>query len=427
MVKVLLISYGLRVRCYTGFILRGEIKTPVEVVGIVEPNEFRRNWAKKDFNIPDDKCFASLDEALKVEKFADCAINGTMDQLHYETTLPLLEKGYHVLLEKPVTSDETELLKLKEAADKNNVHLMICHLLRYTPFYGGIKKLIVDGKLGEIMSIMASENVAIMHSSSAFIRGKWRKQSECGSTLLMAKCCHDLDYLCWLNNATKPKYVSSFGGRDFIIPEKAPEGAGMRCLLDCKCEDKCHWSAYKDYINNSDWCYYAFENVDRPLEEITQEERIQMLKTDNYHGVCAYKTDSDLVDHQIVSIKFENGSVATLAMTTGAFRPGRDIHILGTKGEIQGYLESSKFVFREYDEVGGYYKETEYDFNNETGINYGHMGGDGRLVEDFLKIVSGQTPSIAYTAIEDSINGHLCVYAADEAMETNEVVEVESL
>ena len=55
------------------------------------------------------------------------------------------------------------------------------------------------------------------------------------------------------------------------------------------------------------------------------------------------------------------------------------------------------------------------------------MGGDGRLVEDFIKIVSGQKPSIAYTSISDSVNGHLCVYAADEAMKTNKVVKVESV
>ena len=48
-------------------------------------------------------------------------------------------------------------------------------------------------------------------------------KDECGSTFLLAKACHDIDLVCWLNNSTKPLYVSSFGGRRFIVPEKAPE------------------------------------------------------------------------------------------------------------------------------------------------------------------------------------------------------------
>ena len=55
------------------------------------------------------------------------------------------------------------------------------------------------------------------------------------------------------------------------------------------------------------------------------------------------------------------------------------------------------------------------------------MGGDGRLVDDFLKMVQGKKPSPAYTSIADSVNGHLCVYAADEARENMTVVKVDSI
>ncbi len=426
MVKVVLISYGNRVRCYSQFVAK---RDDAKIVAVVEPNEHRRNLAKKDFNLDEKDCYACLDDMLAKGKIADCAINGTMDQFHYETTMPLLEQGYHVLLEKPVTSNKQELLNLQATAQEKGVHLMICHLLRYTPFYGKIKELIEEGKMGEIMSIMASENVAVIHSSSAFIRGKWRKEAECGSSLLMAKCCHDLDYLCWLNNKTKPLYVSSFGGRDFLTEEKAPEGAGTRCLVDCpaQVEGKCQWSAYKDYVKNEFFNYYAFETIDKDLDKISVCERIKSLQTDNSHGTCAFKSDMDLVDHQMVNIKFENGSTAALNMTLGAYRPGRDIHILGTKGEIQGYLESNKFYYRQFDEVSGFYTEEVFDFNELDCVHYGHMGGDGLLVDDFIKIVSGETPSIAYTTINDSVNGHLCVYAADEARKTNKVVKVESI
>lgn len=423
MLKVLLVSYGFRCQLYSGFAAETD---GVEISAVVEPNDFRRNLAKERFNIKEEMCFKSVDEAMAAGKIADCAINGTMDQFHYQTTMPLLEHGYHVLLEKPVTSDKTELLKLKETAEKNHVVLMICHLLRYTPFYSKIKKLIDDGEVGEIMTIEASENVGVIHASSAFIRGKWRNSKTDGSTLLMAKCCHDLDYLCWLNNATKPAYVSSFGSRNFLAPEKAPQDAPLRCMDGCPHQETCQWSAYRDYIKSTLFSYYAFETIDKPYDEITIEERIKSLKTDNVHGVCAYKTDKDMVDNQMLIIQFANGSTASLALMLGAMKPKRDIHIVGTAGEIEGTFEDSRIVLRKFEETN-YCTEQVFDLSGEDGVNFGHMGGDGRLVDDFLKMVQGKKPSPAYTSIADSVNGHLCVYAADEARENMTVVKVDSI
>lgn len=423
MLKVMLVSYGFRCKLYGDFAAATE---GVKISAVVEPNDFRRNVAKEKYGIPEKMCFKSVEEAIAAGKVADCAINGTMDELHYVTTMPLLEHGYHVLLEKPVTSDKEELLKLKETAERNHVVLMICHLLRYTPFYATIKKMIDEGKIGEIMTIEASENVGVIHASSAFIRGKWRNSQTDGSTFLMAKCCHDLDYLCWLNNATKPKYVTSFGGKDFIVPAKAPEDAPLRCMDGCPHQETCQWSTYRDYIKSELFSYYAFETIDKPLEKITKEERVRSLKEDNYHGVCAYKTDSDMVDHQMLIIQFENGSTASLATMLGAMKPKRDIHIVGTKGEIEGTFEDSRIVYRTFEETH-YCNEEVIDLSGELGVNFGHMGGDGRLVDDFLKMVQGKQPSPAYTAIADSVNGHLCVYAADESRETHTVVKVDSI
>lgn len=51
------------------------------------------------------------------------------------------------------------------------------------------------------------------------------------------------------------------------------------------------------------------------------------MKTYNPHGVCIYKTDGDIVDHQQVIIEFENGSTAGHTLTLGAMRPGRILHL----------------------------------------------------------------------------------------------------
>lgn len=53
-----------------------------------------------------------------------------------------------------------------------------------------------------------------------------------------------------------------------------------------------------------------------------------------------------------------------------------------------------------------------------------HGGGDMGLVEDFVRVLRGQSTSPGATRIEDSLNGHLIAYAADQAMLTNQVVEI---
>lgn len=63
-----------------------------------------------------------------------------MDEQHIETSIPLLNAGYDMLLEKPFAVNEEEMRELVDCAKKNNSKVMICHVLRYTPFYYGIKK-----------------------------------------------------------------------------------------------------------------------------------------------------------------------------------------------------------------------------------------------------------------------------------------------
>ncbi len=56
-----------------------------------------------------------------------------------------------------------------------------------------------------------------------------------------------------------------------------------------------------------------------------------------------------------------------------------------------------------------------------------HGGGDMRLVEDFVRVVRGDEPSISSTDVIDSVYGHLIAFAADEAMTGRRVVEIEDL
>ena len=303
----------------------------MKIAACVDPDISKLEMMKREFNVPAGNCFTSVEEAAARGKICDCVINGTMDRLHVPTTLPLLELGYDVLLEKPICNNEKDLLLLRDAAEKNGCRLFICHVLRYSPFYRKIKEIILSGEIGKIVHINTYEHVGVFLTSVSFVRGKWSKQSECGSSLLLAKCCHDMDLICWLNNGTVPDSVYSDGGRTFLVPENAPEGSGTRCLVDCPAEvrEKCIFDAKPMYLDNCLLPWYPWQCTGKDYREITDEEKESSLKTYNPHGRCAYKCDGDIADHQTVSVKFKNGSYATHSVTLSSFRDGRDIFAPG--------------------------------------------------------------------------------------------------
>jgi len=93
----------------------------------------------------------------------------------------------------------------------------------------------------------------------AFVRGKWNNKEACASSMLMAKCCHDLDFIMWMKSGIPPKRVASFGSLSQFTPHKAPKGARTRCLLDCKIEEQCIYSARKHYLNHPErWAMYVW-------------------------------------------------------------------------------------------------------------------------------------------------------------------------
>jgi len=417
-VKIIIVGGGHRSLTYAQ--LSKIENDKMEIVGVADPDENRRISIAKEFNIPEDKCFSSAEELSSVPKFADAVINGTMDHIHVKTSIPLLKAGYDILLEKPFAVNEDEARELVDFAAEYGRKIMVCFILRYAPFYRKIKDVILSGKIGRIISIQTNEYVSYHHMSTSHVRGKWNNSERCHSSMLLAKCCHDLDIMMWLMSETKPSLVSSFGCNMQFKPENAPENSGTRCLVDCPLSEECLYSAKRLYIDHPDrWSFYvwdALENIENP----TLEDKIELLKTSPY-GICAYKSDNNVVDHQTVNVLFENGATGTHNMIGGTSRGTRTIFITGTKGTVEGDFESGKFTVSEIDpRPGCEHYDTEYDLkvDNDT-----HGGGDLDLVRDFIDYVRGDETTVSCTSINDSLLGHLVVFLADKSRENNGIPE----
>jgi len=390
----------------------------LKIVGIADPDPERRKMCMERYGFKEENCFENAEELAKHGRIADAVINGTMDHQHFETSVPLLKLGYDMLLEKPFAVNKEEMDGLISVINEHGNKVMICHVLRYAPFYLSIKERILAGEIGDIINIQMAEHVSYHHLSTSYVRGKWANSDKCKTTMLLAKSCHDIDLMMWLMQGTLPKTVSSVGGKYQFKPENAPQGAGTRCTVDCPLVDSCRYSSKNLYLMHPNrWECYAWADLEHK-KDATEQDRINSFLNGNPYNRCIYKCDNNVVDHQSVLIDFESGATGTFNMIGGSAKSMRKIHIIGTLGEIYGVFDDEKYTLSKISALAETGFEDEIVDVSCAG-SVGHGGGDEALTRDFIQYVKTGKQSVSCTAIENSVAGHLAVFLADKSREEN--------
>ena len=412
-ISVIIVGMGGRASIYSAVALTNP--ELLNVVGVVDVNPERTRQAQLMFDLPDECCFSTVEELVSVPRFADAAINCTMDRLHVETSLPLLRHGYDLLLEKPYALNDEEGQLIIDCARETGRKVMVCHVLRYTPFYRSLRRVIALGTIGDVINIHMVNQVGYQHESVSFVRGKYAREEICGSGMLLSKCSHDLDIMSWLMGDNVPVTISSVGSVLQFKEEKAPEGAGTHCLNNCPLERECPYSARRLYIENPmRWANNVWHDTHSNPE--TDEEKETILSwPDNPFSRCVYRCNINIVDHQSVLIHFRDGATGTFSMNGGATMPRRIIHVTGTRGEIHGDFERERFHVRliDPDAPGGYTERTLDMSDFQQGDAHG--GGDRSIVLDFVALLRGERTSPGCPTLEDSIVGHRMVFLAEKS------------
>ncbi len=412
----IIIGAGSRGRAYAKASNSEENRDKMQIVGVAEPIEVRRKDMQRICSIPDENCFTDWREILAQPKMADFAVISTMDYMHYEPALAAIEKGYHLLLEKPAAPTPEECAKIALAANKKGVHVIVCHVLRFTPFYTKVKEILDSGKIGRIQSVVAVEAVGNVHQSHSYVRGRWHNEKET-SNMLLAKSCHDIDILQWLVGKECTK-IQSFGSLTYFCRENAPEGSPDRCIEGCPHADTCPYNAVKLYYDDkkNNWFRSAATMTVSPTDE--QVERA-MYETD--YGKCIFKCNNDVVDHQVVNMEFEGG--ATLSFSMNAFnKGGRYLRIFGTAGELRAYMSDSEITVFTFED-----RKTEKIPVVTIGeeITSGHGGGDAGIIRALYSLLAEGKRGNNVADITESVKNHLLVFAAEESRHNDTVVNAE--
>ena len=413
--KLILIGAGNRGKRYTD--IAKNIGEKFEIVAVAEPIAERREVMARIHGLTPDACYESWEPILEKEKFADAVIIATMDRDHFEPAMAAIERGYDLLLEKPISPSAEECRALCEAAKKKGVSVLICHVLRYTPFFRTVRKLIDSGKIGEVVNIQLTEPVGNVHQSHSFVRGNWGN-SDRSSPMLLQKSCHDMDILQWLIGK-KCLRVSSFGSLSHFSKNNKPEGAPEFCIDGCPHGETCPYNAKKLYLDDkgNDW----FRTACTHMHEPTDADVERAIRTSNY-GRCVYSCDNNVVDHQVVNLEFEGG--ITCGFTMCAFSVGgRYIRVMGTKGEISGEFKMPTVDFYDFEtKTHNEIKVSDAAFDDS--IVGGHGGGDDGIMHAFYELLCGRE-DVSLCNIEVSSANHMIVFAAERARAEGRVVSLD--
>lgn len=378
----------------------------MEITAVADPRREHVQEVARLYGVSPEFCFSSAEEMLEQPKLADAMFICTMDRQHMDHAVKALRKGYDLLLEKPIAVTAQDCLKVAGVARECGRKVVVCHVLRYTPFYQFVKSVIDSGRLGKISTVHGFENVGYDHYAHSFVRGNWRN-SDMTAPMILAKSCHDMDILLWLTGR-RCKRVSSFGSLKEFCAANAPEGASLYCMDGkCRVKEQCPYDAEKIYLDrvrsgNTGWP----ANV---LVLSPTEENVSEALREGPYGRCVYHCDNNVVDHQTVNMELEDGVTVSFTMCAYSNKIYRQIKIMGTRGELEGDMDTNIVRIWEFGK-----KPEIVDIAGMAEDLEGHGGGDVRMVKDFLELLQGKGADLkTLTAIDRSTESHMVAFAAE--------------
>ena len=342
------------------------------VVGYVDPAPAGLPYAKQH-GVSVGQHYDSLETMLDDAKL-DLLMVGSPNHLHLEHIRTGLNRGMKIFTEKPVVTTVEETMELASLISQyGSDNLMVGLVLRYAPLYVDLRRAQAEGQIGDVVSIEASEHIPPYHG--AFFMRDWRRYERYSGSFMLEKCCHDLDLYNGVMG-TRPRYVSSFGGRRTFIPQNAPQVTGINDL-----------EVY--YRKPSGW-----------------------MGTDK-----VFDTDGDIIDYQTAMVEYDNGAALTFHTNLNVPHDFRKFAVMGVKGMAEG-----DFVRNYFTVTDSRTSDTLTDKIYETSDLSAHYGADEQMAADILKHLTDGAP--LPVSVVDALEAGLLALTMDDARRRRVVIDM---
>ena len=179
---------------------------------IMDTNEAFLNEVGDQFGI--EKRYTDLDSILADEEI-DAVYIATPVFTHKEQVFKAASAGKHILLEKPMGLTTEEGKEMKNFCLDAGVKLGVGFMMRFHAAHTGIKKLLLDGRIGEIVSAYAKFNCRSEVSPQ-----KWRQtKAYSGGGTMMDMGIHCIDLLTYLTGLKVKELAAISGNQIYKYPD----------------------------------------------------------------------------------------------------------------------------------------------------------------------------------------------------------------
>lgn len=337
--------------------IAGWVSPHAKMVAVLDVNGLR---AKAVVELAELDCptFTDFDEMIATAR-PDTAIITTVDRYHSDYVVKCLDNGIDVICEKPMTIDAERVREILDAERRNNRRITVTFNVRFMPYVASVKSALLDGVVGEILSVDLEWMLDTSHGASYFRR--WHSNMAKSGGLLVHKATHHFDMLNWWI-ADEPSEVMAYGALNVYGPTRQERG------------DRCGTCGYRSS------CEYFH---DLAANETARRMYIECASEDGYYpDMCIFRDDIDIYDTMSVNVKYRNGVFLSYSLNAHSPYEGWKVSINGRDGRLEAanYYSGLKSkdaaeYFHVYDRSG---RKIDYTIPKSGG---GHGGGDERMLK----------------------------------------------
>ena len=160
--------------------------------GVCDIDEGKRSLFSDRYGVPGYETHPDLLGDKSLDLIAIATPNGT----HYSIAKESFEKGFHVLLEKPITITNEEAEDLIATAAQERVHFFAVKQVRYNPAIRVLRSVLEEGRLGKIFS--GSLIVRWTRPQAYFDQSDWRGTRSLDGGSFLNQGIHYVDVMQWL-------------------------------------------------------------------------------------------------------------------------------------------------------------------------------------------------------------------------------------
>ncbi len=156
----------------------------VELLALADITPARREIGKQWFKLRNEQLYADYKELLAIDEIEAVAIT-VPQKFRRQIVLDVFAAGKHVLSEKPISNVPAIAAELAAAADAAGLKMAIVRNYHFLPEFRQIKKLLVDGLVGDLRVAMLHFLGVIDYPGAAEYQSDWRHTMAAGGGVLM--------------------------------------------------------------------------------------------------------------------------------------------------------------------------------------------------------------------------------------------------